>query len=99
MNNALITVDKQSVRVASNSLQEHLYSATKVTTESSWTELQEARRSLGIAQGMFNVLYELKLLHEWQIISENLIRIRLKLEDVTRNKQKASQMKMKRRKP
>lgn len=95
MSNIMITVDKQAVRVATNSLQEHLYSATKVTAESSWTELQEARKSLNKAQGMFSVLYELKLLPEWQIISENLIRIRASHENIARKKQKSYQRKWK----
>lgn len=96
MNNVRITVDKQSVRTSTNSLQEHLYNATRVTAESSWTELQEARKSLWKAQGMFNALYELKLLPEWQVISENLIRIKLNHEDIAREKQRSYQRKRRR---
>ena len=88
MSNISVLVDKQTVRVALNELQEELYKATSVTTESTWTELQEARKSISRADGMYCILRGLDLIAEWQIVAENIEHIKLNHEYVTDEKRR-----------
>lgn len=86
MSNIYSAVDKQSIGVALNSLQEHLYNANSITLENSLTELKQAQKELEVAEGMFNVLYELRLLPDVQTTRENLQRIRDKHEYISNEK-------------
>lgn len=86
MSNMLTAVDKHTVRVALNELQEELYKATSVTTESTWTELQEARKSISRAEGMYNVLHGFDLITEWRVVAENIERIRFNHEYIADEK-------------
>lgn len=88
MSNMLTTVDKHTVRVALNELQEELHKATSVTTESTWTELQDARKSISRAEGMFNVLRGLNLIAEWQVVAEDIERIRFNHEYIADEKRR-----------
>ena len=66
MNNISVLVDKRSIVTAISELQEELRKATTITTESTWTELQEARKSISRAEGMYNVLHGFDLITEWR---------------------------------
>lgn len=92
MSNISVLVDKRSVLVAIDELQEELSKATKITTESTWTELQEARKSISRAEGMFNVLHGLDIIAGWQIVAEDIERIKLNHDAVSKEKQRDYRM-------
>ena len=95
MSNISVLVGKHSIVVAISELQEELRKATTITTESTWTELQEARKSISRAEGMYNVLRGLGLIAHWQVVAEDIERIKFNHDAISKEKQKNYQRKMK----
>ena len=93
MSNISVLVDKRSIVVAISELQEELSKTTKITIESTWTQLQEARKSISRAEGMFNVLRGLDMMAEWRIVAENIELIKNNHDEISKEKQRNYRLK------
>ena len=76
--NIVVTVEKQAVTNQIAKLHPYLNTANAVSEQSTFAEINYARNVLFMAKGLFQVLWNFKLLSSWMEIEEDMNRIEQK---------------------
>lgn len=88
MNEILLTVNKKKVTVLINQFYSYMRTAQGISPNSTYIEINEAKEALCRAQGMYKVLNSLELLNNMDMISEDIDRIALKVNDIYSDKRR-----------
>ena len=76
--NIVVTVEKQAVMSQITKLYLYLDTANDVSEQSTFAEINSAQNVLFMAKGLYQVLWNFKLLSSWMEIEEDMNRIEQK---------------------
>ncbi|HBI71644.1 MAG TPA: hypothetical protein DDY59_00445 [Lachnospiraceae bacterium] len=78
LTNIVVTVERQAVVKQTEKLCNYLNTANAVSESSTFAEINSARNVLFMAKGLFQVLWNFKLLPNWIEVEEDMNRIEQK---------------------